>query len=160
MGGRMFIFDAMFTIIPIIVGLGFVLTFTLMFSSKARAWFLSKQVKAVNYVVEDNKEELKNIADTGADISVDAIKRTTKAVASGIGEEIINLRRATEEHKDDLKEMADLNAEINEDAVRKTAAAAAEGFNNGNATCFCSYCGAKIAADSVFCRKCGKKQTQ
>ena len=60
------------------------------------------------------------------------------------------------ENKDDLKEIADTAAEINADAVTTIAHAAAEGFSQN--TVFCKECGAKIDADSKFCRYCGTKQ--
>ena len=62
------------------------------------------------------------------------------------------------ENKEDLTDLANTAAEINANAVTTSSRAAAQGFTQEN-TVFCKECGAKIAADSKFCRHCGTKQT-
>ena len=59
------------------------------------------------------------------------------------------------ESKGDLKDMASTNAEIASDAVATLSGAVMSGIR-GEA--FCKECGKKIAADSKFCRYCGKEQ--
>ena len=61
------------------------------------------------------------------------------------------------ENKEDLKDIANTTAEINANAVTTITHAAAKGFTQEN-TVFCKECGAKIDADSKFCRHCGMKQ--
>ncbi len=67
--------------------------------------------KTARYIQQENKEELKDIVKTSAEISSDAITTVTKAVKDGL-----------------------------------------------NDTVYCKHCGSKIAADSKFCKSCGKEQ--
>ena len=59
------------------------------------------------------------------------------------------------EIKDDLADIATANAEICAQAATTVAKAVKDGLDD---TIFCKYCGAKIDADSAFCKKCGKPQ--
>ena len=62
------------------------------------------------------------------------------------------------ENKEDLTDIANTVAEINANAVTTISRVTAQGFTHEN-TIFCKECGAKIDADSKFCRHCGTKQT-
>ena len=62
------------------------------------------------------------------------------------------------ENKEYLTDIANTAAEINANAVTSISRAAAQGFTQEN-TVFCKECGAKIDADSKFCRYCGTKQS-
>lgn len=76
-----------------------------------------------------------------------------------------------QQNKEDLKDIASTSADITEDAVKKTAKSWKEGFADENnevevgsekevfvGTMYCKHCGAKIDADSRFCKVCGKEQ--
>jgi hypothetical protein len=63
-----------------------------------------------------------------------------------------------DENKEDLTDIANTAAKIHANAVTTISHAAAKGFTQEN-TVFCKECGAKIDADSKFCRHCGTKQT-
>ena len=65
-------------------------------------------------------------------------------------------RYIQEETREDLTAMASTSAEIVEDAVTRTASAVREGLTGD--TVYCMHCGAKIDADSKFCKSCGKEQ--
>ncbi len=65
-------------------------------------------------------------------------------------------RYIQEETREDLTAMASTSAEIVEDAVTRTASAVREGLAGD--TVYCKHCGAKIDADSKFCKACGKEQ--
>lgn len=59
------------------------------------------------------------------------------------------------ENEEDLKDMASTSAKIASDATATLSGAVMSGIR-GEA--FCKECGKKIAADSKFCRYCGKEQ--
>lgn len=100
--------------------------------------------RSAKYIQEENKEDLKDIVGTTADIAGDAITKTTRAIKKGL-----------QENKEDLKDIANISAEINEEAIKKSAKAVKDGFGNKK---FCKHCGAEIDADSKFCSHCGKAQ--
>ena len=60
------------------------------------------------------------------------------------------------EKEEDLKYVADKQANISKDAITTTTRAIKEGFIDN--MIYCRHCGAKIDADSKFCKKCGKQQ--
>ena len=79
-------FEAMFVIVPILVAAGFVFVIAMMFSPKLRGKFMSKQVKAMKYMVDESKDDIESITTNMADATKTGIKTTTKAVAEGIKE--------------------------------------------------------------------------
>ena len=61
--------------------------------------------------------------------------------------------------KDDMQDIASTQAEIHSDAVKTMASAVKEGLDDANqCKMYCKHCGAKIDADSHFCKACGKEQ--
>ena len=77
-------FDALFVIVPIFIGLTFILMVVMMFSPKARGKMMSRQLKAAKYMMDESKDDIKDISDNMAYATKDGIKTTTQAVASGI----------------------------------------------------------------------------
>ena len=53
------IFNLMFTIVPILVLCGFIFTIATIISPKLRSKFMSKQIKATKYKIDENEEILK-----------------------------------------------------------------------------------------------------
>ncbi len=97
-------FYIMFGIAIVVFILVFVFVLLMIFSPKFKAKFMSKQIKATKYVLDDNKKDLKNIVDTGTDISKDALKTTISVIKEGLSEEKnIYCKYCGEEIDDDSK---------------------------------------------------------
>ena len=86
-------------------------------------------VKTQKYVVNENKDDLSQLADTNADISQNAAKKLAKSAREGWDE--------TEE-------------EQSNEIISK--------YKKSAKTIFCKHCGGKIDEDSRFCKHCGKQQ--
>lgn len=79
-------FDVISFIVPIIFILAisiFILTFVLMFSPKAKGKFMSNQIKAAKYMVDESKDDIKDISTNMADATKDGIEITTRAIKKG-----------------------------------------------------------------------------
>ena len=133
-----FIFEAMFTIVPILVVAGFIFTFAMIFSPKLRAKMNRLDIKAAKYTVEENKDDIADIISTTANTAIGA------------------KNRVIDESGDSIKRAARFETEIQKERVETIAKAVKDGLSNEE-TIFCKYCGAVIDADSVFCKKCGKE---
>ena len=46
-----------YIIVPILIGAGFIFTFTMIFSPKLRSKFMGHQIKSMKYMLDDNKNE-------------------------------------------------------------------------------------------------------
>lgn len=79
-------FEALFVIVPVFIGIVFVFLFVMMISPKSRGKFMSKQVKAMKYMVDESKDDIESITTNMANATQAGIKTTTKAVAKGIKE--------------------------------------------------------------------------
>ena len=71
-------------IITIVV---FIFVFILMFNPKIRGKFMSKQIKATKYMMDDSKDTLKNLTNDMTDITKDSVEATARAVKKGLTEE-------------------------------------------------------------------------
>ena len=76
-------------IIPILVIGIFVLTFALMFNPKLRGKFMGLQVKATKYMVDETKEDIKDISTNMAKATKDGVKITTGAIKEGFSGETV-----------------------------------------------------------------------
>ena len=130
-------FEIMFIIVPVFIGIVFIFTIATMISPKLRGKMMSRQVKALKHMTDYSKDDFEAI---NKNISEANIKATNN---------IIN------EYEDSLKETATKKANINKDAITITTKAIMEGINN---SIYCKYCGTNIDSDSLYCKKCGKKQ--
>lgn len=61
-------------------------SFALAFSPKARARWYAKNIRAQKMAIDDVKEELKDLAETGAEISSEPIRKTVKAIKEGLSD--------------------------------------------------------------------------
>lgn len=129
-------FNAMFYIIPILGIAIFAFACIMMFSAKARGKLMSKQMKAMRYMMEESQEDLSTIVST-----------TNKAASHGI-----------HESREELKMMGDDLAYASEDAIETTVRAVKKGITEEEPVVFCKHCGKPIDEDSKYCRHCGKEQ--
>lgn len=79
-------FDALFIIVPVFIGLTFILMLVMILSPKARGKMMSRQLKATKYMMDESKEDIKSISDDMAYATKDGIKVSTSAFASGLKE--------------------------------------------------------------------------
>jgi hypothetical protein len=61
-----------------------------------------------------------------------------------------------DESEDTLRELATKSANIAKEGVKITSGAVNDGFSSWDMCC--KYCGAAIDGDSIYCKKCGRKQ--
>ena len=79
-------FEVMFVIVPIFIGITFVLTFAMIFSPKLRGKLMSNQIKASKYMMDECREDLKSISDDMAYATKDGVKTTARAIKEGFAE--------------------------------------------------------------------------
>lgn len=130
--------EILFYIVPILIGITFVLMIALMISPKLRGKLMSSQIKATKHMMDYSKEDLKDILSTSADIGINAEK------------EILDNNEET------MMENATRKANINKKRIEITANAIKEGLNGSKI--YCKHCGKLIDEDSKFCKSCGKEQ--
>ena len=144
------IMDSIFPIIFILFGLIFLVAFITSVASfispKFRGKLMARNVKAVKHMSDYSKEDLQGIQENIQSATIEAQSN------------IIN------EYDDQLRNIASKTADISHDAIKSTASAIASGISSGlnNSSdvkkIYCKYCGARIDADSTFCKQCGKRQ--
>lgn len=130
--------EILFYIVPILIGITFIMTIALMVSPKLRGKLMSRQIKATKHMMDYSKEDLKDILSTSADIGINAEK------------EILDNNEET------MMENATRKANINKKGIEITANAIKEGLNGSKI--YCKHCGKLIDDDSKFCKSCGKEQ--
>lgn len=130
--------EILFYIVPILIGITFIMTIALMISPKLRGKLMSRQIKATKHMMDYSKEDLKDILSTSADIGINAEK------------EILDNNEET------MMENATRKANINKKGIEITANAIKEGLNGSKI--YCKHCGKLIDDDSKFCKSCGKEQ--
>ena len=79
--------EILFTIVPILVAVVFILTFAMILSPKLRGKMMSNQIKATKYMLDENEENLKDMATKSANISKEGIEITTRAIKDGLTKE-------------------------------------------------------------------------
>lgn len=133
-------FNALFVIVPIFIGIIFIASIVLLFSPKLRGKFLSHQIKSLKHMTDYSKEDL-------------------EAINKNLSEAMIDARSSIlDNKKEKLKNIADTETDIREDSIRRTVKAFRDGLSgDGHETEFCKYCGELIDKDSIFCKACGKK---
>ena len=130
--------EILFYIVPILIGITFIMTIALMVSPKLRGKLMSRQIKATKHMMDYSKEDLKDILSTSADIGINAEK------------EILDNNEET------MMENATRKANINKKGIEIKANAIKEGLNVSKI--YCKHCGKLIDEDSKFCKSCGKEQ--
>ena len=128
----------LFYIVPILIGITFVLMIALMISPKLRGKLMSSQIKATKHMMDYSKEDLKDILSTSADIGINAEK------------EILDNNEET------MEDNVTRKANINKKGIEITTNAIKEGLTRSKI--YCKHCGKLIDEDSKFCKSCGKEQ--
>lgn len=128
------LFDAIFIIVPVLLLGMIIFTFAMVFSDKLRGKFMSKQIKATKYMME-------NIQDDLSDIGTSVIK--TK-------------KNILERNEEDLETLETKESTIKGKGITIKANALRKGLKGD--TIYCKHCGELIDSDSKFCKSCGKKQ--
>lgn len=130
--------EILFYIVPILIGITFVLMIALMISPKLRGKLMSRQIKATKHMMDYSKEDLKDILSTSADIGINAEK------------EILDNNEET------MEDNVTRKANINKKGMEITTNAIKEGLTRSKI--YCKHCGKLIDDDSKFCKSCGKEQ--
>ena len=73
-------------IITIVV---FIFVFILMFNPKIRGKFMSKQIKATKYMMDDSKDDIQDVSTNLAKATKDSIEITTRAMKKGFTDDCI-----------------------------------------------------------------------
>lgn len=130
--------EILFYIVPILIGITFIMTIALMVSPKLRGKLMSRQIKATKHMMDYSKEDLKDILSTSADIGINAEK------------EILDNNEET------MEDNVTRKANINKKGIEITTNAIKEGLTRSKI--YCKHCGKLIDDDSKFCKSCGKEQ--
>lgn len=96
-------FDAIFIIVPIFIGLVFVFMVAMLVSPKFRGKLMSHQVKATKYMMDESKEDFKSISDNMAYATKDGIKTTARAIKEGFSKDSIYCKHCGSEIDSDSK---------------------------------------------------------
>ena len=110
-------FDIMFIIVPIFIGVVFIFTFAMIISPKLRGKIMSRQIKATKYMMDNSKEDLESIGTTAGNVSVNVRKNVLDA------------------NEDVMRDMATREANINKEAVETTARAIRDAFVGDSIYC-------------------------
>lgn len=133
------LFDALFFIVPLLVLLIFIFVFVLMFSPKLRGNFMSNQVKATRYMLDESRDDLTHMGSTVGNVKV----QTRKNIL--------------DQNEDNLKDMAIREANIIKEPIETVTRAIKDGLQKN--VMYCKHCGEAIDPDSIYCKHCGKKQS-
>jgi len=130
--------EFLFVIVPIIVISMFIFTFAMILSPKLRGKFMSHQIKATKYMLDDSKDTLEDIA----------------ATVGGVGAR--SRKKILDQNEDILRESETREANISKDAIAIKMRAIRDGLQKDEM--YCKHCGEAIDKDSTFCKYCGKEQ--
>ncbi len=126
--------NAMFIIVPIFIGIVFILAVVMFISPEFRGKMMARQVKSMKYMLDESKKDLEAMGGT-----------------------VINVKKnIIDDNEDSLKEISKKEGELAGIGIEKKARAVKEGLLEDEI--YCKHCGESIDADSKFCKKCGKEQ--
>lgn len=131
-------FDTIFILIFGFTIVIFIFVISMVVSPKLRGKFMSNQIKATKYMIDESKKDLEDILSTSSDAVVNSSKNII------------------DKHEDTLKDISKRAANIAKDGIEITTKAIKDGLTNSNI--YCKYCGSSIDKDSKYCKNCGKKQ--
>ena len=96
-------FDAMFVIVPVFIGIGFVFVIAMFISPKFRGKMMSRQIKAQKYMMDESKEDLKSISNDMAYATKDGIKTAAGAIKEGFTQSNVFCKHCGSEIDEDSK---------------------------------------------------------
>ena len=96
-------FEAMFVIVPVFVGIVFIFVIAMFISPKFRGKMMSRQIKAQKYMMDDSKEDLKSISDDMAYATKDGIKTAARAIKEGFTQSNVFCKHCGSEIDEDSK---------------------------------------------------------
>ena len=82
------LFKVFFIFVAVIVGVIFILTILMVVSPKIRAKFMSKQIKATKYMIDEVEDDLTDIATKRANINKEGVEITAKAIKDGLTDKV------------------------------------------------------------------------
>lgn len=77
-------FDVLFIIVPIFIMIVFVFIIIQIISPQFRGKLMSREIKAIKYMVDESKEDLTDISTNMANATKEGIKTTTSAIKEGL----------------------------------------------------------------------------
>lgn len=80
-------FEALFVIVPIFIGIIFIFVIAQMISPKFRGKMMSRQMKSLKYMMDETKEDVESISNDMANATKDGIATTVHAVKKGFTED-------------------------------------------------------------------------
>lgn len=128
-------FNVMFVIVPIFIGLVFIFMIAMFVSPKLRGKMVSSQFKSMRYMMEESANDLAKLSGTAVEIK----------------------KQILDENAEILTDIAHKEAKIKSVGIKSAAKAIKEGLTEMD-NIYCKYCGVEIDNDSKFCKKCGKEQ--
>lgn len=96
-------FNILFTIVPIMIMLIFIFTFALIFSPKLRGKIMSNQIKATKYMVDESKNDIKDITTNMANATKESVTITTRAIKKGLTQDTMYCKHCGSEIDIDSK---------------------------------------------------------
>lgn len=96
-------FELMFIIVPLFIGITFIFTIAMIISPKLRGKMMSRQIRASKYMMDESKEDLKSISDGMAYATKDGIKTTARAIKEGFVGEFVYCKHCGSKIESDSK---------------------------------------------------------
>lgn len=97
------IFSAMFIIVPILAVVIFGFTIAMMISPKLRGKMMSREIKARKYMMEESKDDIRDISNNMAYATKDGIKVATGAIRDGFKQDTLFCKHCGNEIDADSK---------------------------------------------------------
>ncbi|MCI9280992.1 MAG: hypothetical protein HFI49_01860 [Bacilli bacterium] len=76
--------NVLFIFVPIFIVCVFILVIAQIISPKFRGKMMSRQIKAAKYMMDESKDDIRNISTNMADATKDGIEITTRAIKDGL----------------------------------------------------------------------------
>lgn len=74
----------LFIFVPVFIACVFILVVAQLISPKFRSKIMSRQIKAAKYMMDESKDDIRNISTNMADATKDGIEITTRAIKDGL----------------------------------------------------------------------------